>query len=223
MNYTEIGYKTGLLCLVLASVLGGCIGMSKSPKARFYALQAIDKSQVDKKFDVPSTVIIGIGPVKVPEYLNRPQIVTENDKNLLAFAEFDRWGEPLDFALPRLISVNLSFLLPAATIEISPWNTSIPVRYQVIIDVVRLESRLDKNLSLTAQWSVIDLDSRKILITKRSEFNKPIDPHDYSGLAMTLSAECATLSGEIAESLSSLAAVAAQSNKTVSGITSNQP
>jgi len=168
MKYEKIGYKTGLICLVLVSVLGGCIGMSKSPAPRFYALQAIDKSQADKTFDVPSTVIIGIGPVKVPEYLNRPQIVTEDDDNLLTFAEFDRWGEPLDLALPRLISDNLSVLFPAATIATSPWNLSIPVRYQVIIDVVRLESRLDKNLSLTVQWSVIDLDSRKMLITKRS-------------------------------------------------------
>jgi len=166
----------------------------------------MDKTRADKKPGVLPAVIIGIGPVKVPEYLNRPQIVTADGTNLLSFAEFDRWGEPLEFALPRIISDNLSVLLPAATIVTSPWNISIPVKYQVIIDVARLECRLDKELCLAAQWSVIDLDSRKMLITKKSEFSKPVDPPNYSGLAGTLSMECASLSGEIAESLSSLAA-----------------
>lgn len=206
MNYAKFGYNMGLPCLLIASLLCGCIGPSKSPASRFYTLQPMNRSQADKTFDVPATAIIGIGPVKLPEYLKRPQIVTEEGSNLLAFAEFDRWGEQLEFALPRVISDNLSVLLPGATIATSPWNLSIPVKYQVIIDVLRLECRLDKDLAIAAQWSVIDLDSRKMLITKKSGFSRPIDPQNYSGLARTLSSACASLSGEIAGSLAALAA-----------------
>jgi hypothetical protein len=180
--------------------------MSNSPTPRFYALQAIDENYTGEKFNIPSSVIIGIGPVTVPEYQNRPQIVTQDTNSLLTFAQFDRWGEPLDIALLRLISEDLSVLLPDVTLEISPWNLAVPVKYQVIIDVVRLESRLDKDLSFTAQWSVIDLENKKMMLTKRSEFSKPIEPHNYSGLAKTLSTECASLSGEIAKTLSSLTA-----------------
>jgi len=87
------------------------------------------------------------------------------------------------------------------------------------MDVVRLESRLDNDISFTVQWSVIDLENKKMMLTKRSEFSKPIEPHNYSGLAKTLSMECASLSGEIAESLSLLAT---QSGKEGTGMTSNQ-
>lgn len=202
---SSLGFNTGLIGLVLALALGGCVAISNSPTPRFYALQAMDESQANEKFNIPSSVIIGIGPVTVPEYQNRPQIVTQDTNNLLAFAQFDRWGEPLDLALLRLISANLSVMLPGATLEISPWNLAIPVKYQVILDVVRLESRLDNDLSFTVQWSVIDLENKKMMLTKRSEFSKPIEPHSYSGLAKTLSMECASLSGEIAKTLSSLA------------------
>lgn len=204
MKQVRLGYNTGLVCLTLVLILGGCIAISNSPPPRFYALQAIDDSQVSEKFDIPSSVIIGIGPVKVPEYQNRPQIVTQDTNNLITFAQFDRWGEPLELALPRLVSADLSVMLPGANLEISPWNLAVPVKYQVIMDVVRLESRLDDDLSLTVQWSVIDLENKKMMLTKKSEFSKPIEPHNYPGLVKTLSMECALLSGEIAKTLSSL-------------------
>jgi len=204
MKQVSLGFNTGLVGLILALALGGCIAMSNSPTPRFYALQAMDESQASEKFTIPSSVIIGIGPVKVPEYQNRPQIVTQDTNSLITFAQFDRWGEPLDLALLHLVSANLSVILPGATLEISPWNLAIPVKYQVIMDVVRLESRLDKDISLTVQWSVIDLENKKMVLTKKSEFSKPIEPHNYSGLAKTLSMECASLSGEIAKTLSAL-------------------
>ena len=206
MKNAGIEYKTLLLALMLAPALSGCIGMSKSPPPRFYDLQAIAGDEGIKKYNVPSSVIIGIGPVKVPEYLNRPQIVTVDENDMLSFAQFDRWGEPLEFALLQLFVNNLSVLMPAANIAASPWNLALPVKYQVIMDVVRLESRLDKDLSFTVQWSVIDLENKKMVFTKRSGFSKPIESHSYSGLAKTLNMECASLSGEIAKTLSSLAA-----------------
>lgn len=195
-----------LFALMLAPLLGGCIGMSKSPSPRFYDLQAMAGNEENKKYNVPSSVIIGIGPVKAPEYLNRPQIVTVDENNMFSFAQFDRWGEPLDLALLRLFANNLSALMPTVNIAASPWNLALPVKYQVIMDVVRLECRLDKDVSLAVQWSVIDLENKRMVLTKRSEFSRPIDPRNYAGLVKTLSLECAELSGEIAESLSSLVA-----------------
>ena len=208
MKQVNLGFNTGAVGLILAFAfaLGGCIAMSNSPTPRFYAVPAIDESYAGEKFNIPSSIIIGIGPVKVPEYQNRPQIVTQDTNNLITFAQFDRWAEPLDLALLSLISANLSAILPGATLAASPWNLDIPVKYQVIMDVVRLESRLDNDLSFSVQWSVIDLENKKMVLTKKSEFSKPIEPHNYSGLAKTLSKECASLSGEIAKTLSLLMA-----------------
>ena len=201
----KVGSNPGLVCMALALTLGGCVAMSKSPNPRFYALQAIVAHQAGEKFNIPASVIIGIGPVKVPEYQNRPQMVTQDTNNLITFAEFDRWGEPLELALPRLIGENLSVLMPGATLVTSPWNLAIPVKYQVMMDIVRLESRLDQDLAMTVQWSVINLEKKEMMFTKRSEFSKPVEPHSYSGLAKTLSMECASLSDEIAKTLSFLA------------------
>ncbi len=188
-----------VVCFVL--VLSGCISVPNSPTPRFYVLQAVDGNQVGKKINIASELLIGIGPVKIPEYQDRPQIVTQSKEKTLNFAQFDRWGESLRLGVARLIREDLTVMLPGAKFSLYPWNLSIPVKYQVAVEIVQLDSELDKDLFLVAQWLVIDVQNTETLVIKRSEFSQPIIPQNYSGLAKTLSMACASLSGEIAEAL----------------------
>ncbi len=188
--------------VLFALVLNGCVSLSNSPTPRFYMPAALEKSQTAQKFDIASGVIIAVGPIGIPEYLDRPQIVTKNKNGTLNFAQFDRWGEPLDSGLARLVSDDLAVMLPAANFQLFPCNFAIPLDYQVVIDVIGLDSELDKDMAFTAQWSIIDAKSRKLLLTKRSEFSEPINPHNYFGLSKAVGTICAALSREIAENLS---------------------
>ena len=47
---------------------------------------------------------IGVGPVTVPDYLDRPQIATRSSSSSLQFSEFDRWAEPLEKNLMRVLA-----------------------------------------------------------------------------------------------------------------------
>jgi len=190
------------VCLVL--VLSGCISVPNSPTPRFYVLQAVSENQVSKKLNLASDLFIGVGPVKIPEYLDRPQIVTQSKEKMLTFAQFDRWGESIDLGLARLIGEDLTVLLPKTKFFIYPWNLSIPVKYQIVLEVVHLDSELDKDLHLVAQWLIIDTKKMETRVIKRSEFRQAIIPQDYSGLVKTLSTVCASLSSEIAEELATL-------------------
>ncbi|MFA5363274.1 MAG: PqiC family protein [Candidatus Omnitrophota bacterium] len=208
------------VCLTLA--LSGCISVSNSPTPRFYMLQAVHENQASpvrgcdfneskfafngasKKINIVSDALIGVGPVKIPEYQNRPQMVTQNKKNMLTFAQFDRWGESLDLGVARLIGEELTGMLPGMKCIVYPWNSALPVKYQVVVEIVQMESELDKDLFIAAQWLVIDAKNTKTMVIKRSEFRQPIIPQDYSGLVKTISEACASLSGEIAEALATL-------------------
>jgi uncharacterized lipoprotein YmbA len=81
---------TSVVCLALALI--GCMSVPNSPTPRFYMLQAVNENQVSKKTNIASDVVIGVGPVKIPEYQDRPQIVTQDKEEMLKFAQFDRWG-----------------------------------------------------------------------------------------------------------------------------------
>ena len=205
MKKTALLYGMLTAAMVFSLALEGCISIPDSPNPRFYTLSATARGDSAEKAAIPTSVIIGIGPVKIPEYLNRPQIVTRDKKKLLTFAEFDRWGEQLNLGINRLIYENLSALLPEATIELFPWNLLIPVRYQVVVDVVRIDSELDKDLFFIAQWSIVDLKDKKMVFTKRAELRQPILPHSYPGLIDALNSAVASLSTDIAGELVSLA------------------
>ena len=79
--------RAALLSGILA--LTGCAG---SESVRYYVLSATPAGPVGAAVrDIP----VGVGPVELPEYLDRPQIVTRTSQNELNVADFDRWAESL--------------------------------------------------------------------------------------------------------------------------------
>lgn len=201
MKYTYFLCRVVAICILF---LSGCMSVPNSPNPRFYSLQPLNPGAAVEKFNVAADTIIAVGPVRIPDYLNRPQIVTKDKKGMLTFAQFDRWGDPLDVAFTRLINADLAVMLPAASMEVYPWNIAIPVKYQVLVDVIRLESELDGELFLAVQWSIVDAQDNKMLLTRRSEFNSPVKPHTYSALADTLSRVFVSLSTDIAKAINSI-------------------
>jgi len=197
--------KLGSACFALT--LGGCISLPNSPispNPRFYMLSAINQPEVSKKINITPGVIIGVGPVKLPEYLNRPQMVTKDSHGILKFDEFDRWGESLDLGIARLIREDLTVMLPGAKLTLYPWNPSMAVKYQVNAEVVQLDSELDGDMVFVVQWVIIDAQNSKTVMIKRSEFRIPIMPQNYSGLVKTLNQACASLSSQITRGLATL-------------------
>lgn len=193
-----------ILCVLILFAVSGCMSIPSSPTSRYYSLQPMDKARMDEKFTISNSPVIGLGPIKIPEYQNRPQIVTRDRDGMVKFAQFDRWSDSLDRELEYVISENLTAMLPGAAIKIYPWNSAIPVKYHVVIDVVGLESELDDGLFFVAQWSVVDTQNNKMLLMRRSELHEPIDPRNYPGLVRALNRVCVSLSKEMAQELAIL-------------------
>lgn len=194
-------------CLVLLLSMAGCVSISSSPSPRLYMPHSLDQNQQAQKFNIPSDVIIGVGPVRIPEYLNRPQIITHDKDNLIDIAQFDRWAESVDLAILRLLNENLAVMLPGVSIVKFTWSIAVPVKYQVTADVIQVESKLEKDLRLVVRWSIVDLKSKMMVFSKRSEYIEPVEPHDYFGLNEALSKACVTMSSEIAREIDLLANV----------------
>ena len=84
--------------------LMGCAGATE--KSRFYTLNSIRSLQAEAgDIGIKQGVVLGIGPIKIPERLDRPGIVTRSSLNRLEIAEFDRWGGSLQL---RLLSARAS-------------------------------------------------------------------------------------------------------------------
>jgi uncharacterized lipoprotein YmbA len=173
---------TNQLSLVFLSavlvVLSACTGTTKP--SNFYVLSALPEAEVAVKgTGNENALAIGIGPITLPIYLDRAQIVTRINRNELKMDEFNRWAEPLKENFFRVLAENLSVLLDTVDVSIHPRRTSIPVNYQVTIDVSRFDVTSDGKALLIAYWAVLGEDGRKILLKKKSILRADTASMDY--------------------------------------------
>jgi len=180
--------------------LNGCLGRSQSP--RFYTLSPLTEDKAMAKSDTQARdTRIGIGPIKVADYLDQSKLVTRTGDNRLLKAEFDLWAGALKDNLTNVLAENIGLLLPTERIFIYPWRLSEPVDYQVILDVVRFDGDLEKEAWLVARWSIVGGKDKELLEVDRSSIREPVTGSGYEALVTAQSRALARLSHEIVEAI----------------------
>ncbi len=182
--------------LITAAILsGGCLGRSPSPT--FYALTPVQDQYVSRRSSPFQNAVIGIGPVKLAEYLDESLIVTRTSDNELAKAQFNRWVGSFKDNFINVMADDIGFLLATDRIYLYPWRLSVPIDYQVTVDVVRCDGRLGAEAWLEARWSVFKGPEKKLLKMSRSNIREPVTGTDYAALVAAQSRALAKLSQEI--------------------------
>lgn len=186
------------LCSFVFLCFAGCAGTEKS---RFYTLAKLAGAPSGSVNAGSSGISVGIGPVRLPEYLDRPQIVTRTSKYRLDIADFDRWVAPLDAAFSRVLAENLSILLSTDRIYIYPWHTSRHLDYQVLIEIIQLDGAITGDANLLVRWSLLKDGTESQITLKKFHSKKPIAGQGYSGLVTAMSLGVFDLSREIADAI----------------------
>jgi uncharacterized lipoprotein YmbA len=192
---------------LVASLLG--LGACASTPSRFYILNTLPASETVPATAAAQGPVIGVGPITLPKYLDRPQIVTRASRNQLALGEFDRWAEPLQDNVSRVLAENLALLIPTDHILLNPWPRSAPVDYQVAVEVRHFDGWLGGESVLLALWSILDGAERQ-LISKRAFLNVPVGGRDYEAIVVAMNQMVESLSRDIAAAIRSLSPRAAR-------------
>jgi uncharacterized lipoprotein YmbA len=188
-----------VLLITAAIFCGGCLGHSPSPT--FYALTPVQDQVVSRRSSPVQSAVIGIGPVKMAEYLDESLIVTRTSHNELAKAQFNRWVGSFKDNFINVLADDIGFLLSTERIHLYPWRLSVPIDYQITVDVVRCDGRLGDAAWLEARWSILKGPEKKLLKTRRSSIREPVMGPDYAALVAAQSRAVAQLSQEIAEAI----------------------
>jgi uncharacterized protein len=146
----------GLLLLTAAALLGACGG---SPSAKFYTLTPLSSTQAPGS--VASRVAVSIEPVELPEYLDRPEIVTREGENEVKVAQFHRWAGSLGENISDLLAEDLGQLLGSDRVLVN--NGSFPGKpeYLVAVRVLRLDCLPGDRVLLRTQWRVASGDGKR--------------------------------------------------------------
>ncbi len=187
------------IIFILVPVMCGSLllsGCAASRKADFYQLEETANSAL---IGVEKGPVIGLGPIHLPEYINRPQIVTRSSKHHLKISEFNRWIEPVNDSISRLLVINLSNNLNSNRVYGVPkYDRQYPLDLRVAIDIGRFDGQLGKDVFLESRWSIFDKNDQPLL-TRVSLIKSPVNGEDYEALVSAMNHALQQLGKEISQ------------------------
>ena len=193
-----------VILTALAMGLTGCAGSSKP--STFYLLRSLPEAEqgVSKAAGKEALSVL-IGPITIPAYADRPQIITITGEREMTLEEFARWAEPLQDNFNRVLVENLSLLLDTPQVySFSSRGSMSTTDFQIVIDITRFDGTPGGDAYLTAFWSVVGRDPSGQSERKKFVFHTK---SPSAGLTGILDAENQTLtefSREIAKTIQSL-------------------
>jgi uncharacterized lipoprotein YmbA len=184
---------------VAVALLGttACIGGRASPPAQHYVLNPAIEAPSGGTASPAAPLVVGVGPVSLPAYLDRPQLVIRSAPDRIDVTEFAQWGEPLHGAVTRVVTINLARLLPDSRIVTFPWRSTQAVRYQVVLDIGQMDGPADGSIALDARWRVLDGSGRELAV----RVSRLREPGSAGTTAAAMSRALGTLSRDIAREI----------------------
>ncbi|WP_019915657.1 membrane integrity-associated transporter subunit PqiC [Methyloversatilis discipulorum] len=177
---------------IVALLLGGC---GSSPTVRHYTLTT---GQAPVAAGAPSPTVV-VGPVSLPEAVDRLQIVQRVAGSRAEPAQGHRWAGSLKAELARRIAASIARERGLARVVAAPQNSVTRPDLAVPIDVLRLDADGFSSVTLEAVWAVrrdgADIGSGRF---SRSE---PVSAPTYEALVEAHGRLADALAAEIAAAI----------------------
>lgn len=159
---------------LLALLLGACATTAPS---RFYVLSSPPEAGPGVKGR--NCIVLGMGPVEIPAYLDRPQIVVRISPNEIQPSDFEQWGEPLAQGVARVMAEAIAAEVCVKRVEFFPWKSFSGVDYQVSLRIKHFEASPGERVELSAHWSLYGSDPRKPLREGTINLKEPMPARGY--------------------------------------------
>jgi uncharacterized lipoprotein YmbA len=181
------------------------LGCTSSPPTRFYTLSSLQEGGKDlKESGSGQDLVIGVGPIQFPEYLDRQEIVTRSSSNKITLSDFDLWAGSLAEDFNRVLVENLSVLLSTESVILYPRLRPGLARYQILVHVLRFDGSPGGDVSLIARWAILEGKERKVASMRKSTIIEPSGGKDYEAMVAANSRALEKLSREIADAVRAL-------------------
>jgi uncharacterized lipoprotein YmbA len=195
--------RPGLQFLSLSLLLMGLAGcFGTSPRSVYYTLRPMESPAAAPLAVAAEPLAIGIGPIKFPDELNRPAIVTRSGRNRLEVDEFHRWGGSLEKNVTRVMEENLVLLLKTDRVMARPWERYFQPDVRIALDFRQFDGRLGEYASLNVTWMVIGPEGDEPLLVRRTIIQETAEGDGYDALVDAQSRALAGLCRDIAGALS---------------------
>jgi uncharacterized lipoprotein YmbA len=184
--------------LLIAVTLLALVGCGSTRPSNFYQL---DEPAATRLSGLERGIAVGVGPINLEPYLDRPQIVIRGAGHKLELSEFNRWAEPLKDSISRVIIVNLSNMLESTRVfKVPRRNKAIILEFRIEIDIARFDGELGANALLVARWTLYGQDDKAVL-TKVSIISESTGGDGFDKLIAAQNRTLQNLSQEIVDAI----------------------
>lgn len=189
-----------IVASLMALGLAGCLG--SAPTTRFYQLEPVADKPAPAPAHKSPTVLVR--EVRLPAYLDRPQIVTRVAGHRLHIAEFDHWGGDLREDMTRVLIQNLGRALDSRQVFATPVGMAVQPDYRLEVEVLRFEREVGGQVRLHARWWISRGSDPSPLATDESSFSGTSAGESYTELVASMNAVYAELARAVAARIRSL-------------------
>ncbi|MBL0311355.1 MAG: membrane integrity-associated transporter subunit PqiC [Holophagaceae bacterium] len=151
------------------------------------------------------SMALEVMPVRLPETLQRPQMVVEIGPGNLSLLETHRWGNGLDKDIQRVLVENISMLTDLDTVVAYPYGERIKATHRLEVDIHRFDGKPGGTITLQATWMLTSPQGGPALLFRRTTIQRPVQGQDAEALVAAHSLIIGDLSREIATELQTLA------------------
>jgi len=171
-----------LTSLLLALILVGC----SSPKTSYYKMSS---APIPTMSEADGKIRLMVGPVSVPERMDRPQLVVQSSGNEVQIYEYQRWAGSLKGDIARVVSASLARDLGTPNVWSFSDSTSTNFDYQILLDVQNIESSLDSGVVVDVLWTIKPASDKNKALVKNANPNSDTAPKSQTIMGRSLVSE----------------------------------
>lgn len=190
--------KRALVVMLLPMLLVACA--SPSPPARFYTLQALVPAADQGSLDFGDQWV-GIGPVRIPDYMDRPQLVTRGEGHRIEIHEFDRWADGIVDRVLIVMMENVVRLSDSKRVAPYPWPSAFRPDRRVVGEILAFEAGPTGQVVLRVRWLMHETGKSAEGEVHISEYAETASPGDFDSVVGAMSRALERWSRDIAVEL----------------------
>lgn len=144
--------KSYILTLLTVLALASCImPESNHVEPDFYLLSNTVQDQNQSKINDDHSFYLR--EIELPEYLKDSRLVVRPTSHTIKFREVDRWGEPLEDGIARVLAMNLQDQFNDSRYSVFPNRRKEGLRWDLAVSFSSFERIVNDRVSVAAKWS----------------------------------------------------------------------
>ncbi|QNT69973.1 PqiC family protein [Defluviicoccus vanus] len=177
--------------VLCTSLLAAC---SSSPPTNFYTLASGGTDTTAASSPRQTANVVAIGPVNLPDYLDRPQIVIRTSAYAMSLSSFDQWAGPLTDMLPRVLVEDMAQRSPSDRVVSFPEVSGPSFDYRIAVSINRFDVDTSGLATLVAHWQIYGQQGTQALLVTDDTLRQQATSSSYEAYVAALSATLGDLS-----------------------------